>query len=164
MLRRIQSTMAAIRTKLKNDEVIRRLLCCDGEDALLLEGVPPIETMNKYITLRPVFEFENKEDWDQNSMINIYMTEATPFEEDKALTAIVQINVVCNQDVWDLVDDKSRPIELVNRIEKLVNGVKFTASNKLVLNTVTDLIINKKVFGYALLFEITDGSGEKDKF
>lgn len=164
MLRRIQSTMAAIRTKLKNDEVIRKLLCCDGNNALLLQEAPSIEEVNKYITLRPVFEFENKEDWKQNSIINIYMTEASPSEEEKTLMAVIQINVVCNQDVWDLVDDKSRPIELVNRIEKLVNGTKFTVSNKLVLNTVTDLIINKKVFGYALLFEIIDGSGEKDKF
>lgn len=166
MLRRIQSSMAAMRTKLFNDDVIRKLLCYDGNDALLLSEAPSEKEYekNKYITLRPVFEFENKEEHNQNSIINIYMTEATPFEQEKAIGGVVQVNVVCNQDVWDLVDDKSRPIELVNRIEKLLNNCKFTVSNKLSLSTVTDLIINKKIFGYAMLFEITDGIGQKDKF
>jgi hypothetical protein len=155
--------MAAIRTRLKEDGTLRKLLCYDGNDALLLKEVPEIDDVSKHITLRPVFEFENKEEWDQNSMINIYMTEATPFDDAKVVSGVVQINVVCNQDVWDLVDDKCRPIEIADSIIRLVDQKKFTVSNKLVFNTITDLIINKKVFGYALLFEITDGSGEKDK-
>ena len=46
----------------------------------------------------------------------------------------------------------------------MVDKAKFSASNKLELATITDLIISKKMFGYALLFDLVDGSGEIDKF
>lgn len=163
MFKRIESTMAAIKTKLLADDTIKKLLFNDTENAL--KGtVPESKDVDKYITLKPVFEFENKQNYDQNSMINIYMTQAAPSDEDKSVTAAIQVNVVCNTDVWNLEGNKIRPLQLASRIEELVNNAKFTASNKLVLSTVTDLIINKKMVGYALIFEITDGSGTINKF
>lgn len=166
ILTRIASTMAAIRARLLNDEVIKKLLFYDGNDALLIDEDISLNEfdIDKYITLRPIFEFENKENYDQNSMINIYMTQAMPEEETKNIDCVIQINIVCNQDVWGLANDKIRPIEIVNAIERLVNNQKFTASNRMVLNTITDLIISKKMFGYAMLFDLTDGSGEIENF
>ena len=163
MLTRIESTLAAIRTKLYNDETIRKLLFHDSNNALQMLA-PQEAEVKDYITLKPVFEFENKEDYTQNSIINIYMTQTDPLEDVVGVDSTVQINVVCNVDIWELIDNKIRPIQLVNRIIKLINGCKFTASNKLVLTTITDLIINKKMVGYAILFEITDGSGTNEKF
>lgn len=163
MLERIESTMAAMRNKLANDQIITKLLTYDGNDALYVKE-QHVENIEEYITLRPIFEFENKENYDQNSIINIYMTQASPYEDIVKIDGMLQVNVVCNLDVWELVDNKIRPLQIANRIIALVNNQKFTASNKIILNTITDLIISKKMVGYALLFEITDGSEEKDKF
>ena len=163
MLEKIETTMAAIRTKLLQDNKIKQLLYFDSNDALQC-FVPEDAKLEKYITLRPIYEFENKEDYDQNSMINIYMTQASPYEDIVKVDGILQVNVICNVDIWELVDNKIRPLQIADRIITLVNNHKFTASNKLVLNTVTDLIVSKSMVGYALLFEITDGSGETDKF
>lgn len=163
MLKRIESTLAAIKTKLSADKIIKQLLVHDGNDALEVQ-LPEGINLDKYITLKPVFEFENKEDYNQNSIVNIYMTEAQPNDGVKAVDATIQINVICNESVWELIDNKIRPLRIANRIIELVNETKFTASNKMVLNGLTELIINKKMYGYALLFELTDGSGEIDKF
>ena len=162
MLERIESTMAAIRTRLSRDSLINKLLTYDGKDVLEAE-VPFIkpEEMDKYITLRPIFEFENKKNYDQNSIINIYSTEFTPLDDVSACVGVLQINVVCNLDVWELDNNKIRPLQLAQRIVDLVNNKKFTISNKIVLSNISDLIISKKMVGYALLFELTDGSGEK---
>ena len=163
MLSRVESTLAAIKTKLLNDEIIRKLLFHDSNNALNM--LPPYEKeTEKYITLKPIFEFENKEEYNQNSIVNVYVTEIIPTDEEVSFTGILQINVACNIDIWDLLDNKIRPLQICNRIIKLLNNKKFTVSNKLTLSNMTDLIINKKMIGYALLFEITDGSGEKDNF
>jgi hypothetical protein len=135
----------------------------DANNALDIEA-PAQNLVSKYITLRPIYEFENKEDYNQNSMINLYITQASPLEDAVGVESILQINVVCNVDNWELLDDKIRPMQIANRIIKLLNNKKFTASNKLVFNGLADLIISKTMCGYALLFEITDGSGEKQKF
>lgn len=163
MLSRIESSLAAIKTRLLEDEDIRKLLFYDSNDALVNEA-PKKESVKEYITLRPIYQFENKENYNQNSMINIYMTQATPGDDLPIVDSILQINVVCNIDNWELVNDKIRPIQIANKIIKLVNNRKFTTSNKLVFSTLTDLIISKTVCGYALLFELTDGSGEQQKF
>lgn len=163
MLTRVESTLAAIKTRLLNDETLRKLLFHDSNNALNMLA-PHIKETEKYITLKPIFEFENKEEYNQNSIINIYVTEIIPTDEEVSLTGILQINVACNIDIWDLIDNKIRPLQICNRIIKLLNNKKFTISNKLILSNMTDLIINKKMIGYALLFEITDGSGENNNF
>jgi len=163
MLEKIEETLAGIKNKLLADELIRKLLFNDSNNALnMLAPLPQL--VEDYITLKPVFDFENKEEYAKNSVINIYTTQIIPGDETKKLDGVIQINVVCNEDKWELVDLKIRPIQICNRIIKLVNNHKFAASNKLVFDTMTDLIISKKLFGYALLFEVTDGSGKIDKF
>ena len=163
MLERIQTTMSAIKTRLLNDKSIRQLIFYDSNDALNIDA-PSIKDTAEYITLRPIFEFENKENFEKNSMINIYTTQCVPVEDSKAIIAVLQVNVVCNLDIWELVDDKIRPMQIADRVINLVDGHKFTVFNILEFNTMTDLIISKKMVGYALLFSITDGSGEIDKF
>jgi len=163
MLERVESTMAAIKNRLLEDELIKKLLFHDSNNAINMP--PPLKKqVEDYITLRPIFNFENKEDYSKNSVINIYTTQVLPGDEEKKIDGVIQINVVCNEEVWELVDSKIRPIQICNRIIELINNCKFTVSNKIVFNTMTDLIISKTLFGYALLFEITDGSGKIDKF
>lgn len=163
MLSKIELTMAAIRTKLLEDETMRKLLFHDSNNALNMLA-PSKVSVEQYITLKPVLEFENKNEYNQNSMINIYLTDINPIDDVKACSGVLQVNVVCNTGVWELLDNKIRPLQLSNRIIKLIHGCKFNVSNKLVLATISDLIINKKMIGYALLFDITDGSGNNDNF
>lgn len=163
MLERVESTIAAIKTKLLDNEDLRKLLFHDSNNALNMLA-PTVLELRDYITSKPIFEFENKEEYNKNSVINIYVTEIIPTDESASFTGVLQVNVVCNLDVWELVDNKIRPLQISNKIIKMLNNTKFTVSNKLVLSNMTDLIINKKMVGYALLFEITDGSGENDNF
>lgn len=164
MLQRIQLSLAAIRNRLLQDEMIRKLLFHDSNNALNMTA-PNSREVEKYITLRPIYDFENKSEYDQNSAISVFMTEASPIEgENVALQSIVQINVVSNLDTWDLVDMKIRPIELCDKIIALLDGVKFNVSHKLEWTHMTDLVINKNISGYALLFMVLDGSGETNNY
>lgn len=163
MLERVETTLAAIKNCLLNDDVVRKLVYNDSNNALNME-TPDIDKANKYITLRPIYQFENMADFSQNSMINIYFTDGSPQEEEVGIEGIIQINVVVNIDKWELVDNKIRPIHLANRIIKLLNDKKFTISNSLSLENINQLIISKQLVGYALLFNVIDGSGDLDKY
>ena len=163
MLERVEQTLAGIKNKLLGNEEIRKLLFHDSNNALNMTA-PTKQEVDDYITLKPIFDFENKEGYAHNSVINIYTTQIIPDTEIKKISGVIQINVVCNEEKWELIESKIRPIQLCNQIIKLINGCKFAASNKLEFDTMTDLIISKTLFGYALLFSLTDGSGEKEKF
>ena len=163
MLERVETTLAAIKNCLLNDDVVRKLVYNDSNNALNME-TPDIDKVNKYITLRPIYQFENMADFSQNSMINVYFTDGSLQEEEVSIEGIIQINVVVNIDKWELVDNKIRPIHLANRIIKLLNDKKFTTSNSLSLENINQLIISKQLVGYALLFNVIDGSGDLDKY
>lgn len=163
MLEKIETSLAAIKNCLLNDEKIRKLVYNDSNNALNLE-TPDRDKVNKYITLRPIYQFENMQDFTQNTMVNIYLTSGDTLDEEVGISGIIQISIVVNIDKWELLDNKIRPISLADRIIKLVNNKKFTMSNSLSLQSIDQLIISKQLVGYALLFDIVDGSGDLDKF
>lgn len=163
MLEKIETSLAAIKNCLLNDEKICKLVYNDSNNALNLE-TPDRDKVSKYITLRPIYQFENMQDFTQNTMVNIYLTSGDTLDEEVGISGIIQISIVVNIDKWELLDNKIRPISLADRIIKLVNNKKFTMSNSLSLQSIDQLIISKQLVGYALLFDIVDGSGDLDKF
>lgn len=161
MFQRVSSTLAEIRSKLLNNTNIRKLLYNDSNNALNMD-IPSIDNVEKYITLYPIYDFEHKQDYEQNSMINIVLDNADV--EDNELGGILRINIATNIDKWDLVGNKIRPLELANEIYKTLYGVKFSISNLLDFNTIQELIINKSLVGYALLYDFVDGNGTINNF
>ena len=163
MLRRIQSTLAEIKATLLNNGIIRQLLCNDSNNCLNME-TPTVKSAEKYITLRPVYQFENTDDYAQNGMINIVLSDGEPNDDYNMFDGIVQVNVVYNVDKWELIDNKIRTLELANKVIELLNNKKFSVSNKLEFTNLQQLILSKQLVGYALLFVINDGNSNLEKF
>lgn len=164
MLTRLEKLSREVRNKIISDKQVRQLIFNDSNDPLNAE-VPNIAEVKKYITLRPIYSFENTKDYDQNTMINIYLTNAEQSGiEDQMIYGTLQINVVCNLDKWELIDDSCRPLLISNRIIDIVDQVKFSASEQLSWSSLQELIVNKQLVGYALLFGIGDGSGELNNY
>ena len=60
MLERVEQTLAGIKNKLLGNEEIRKLLFHDSNNALNMSA-PTKQEVDDYITLKPIFDFENKE-------------------------------------------------------------------------------------------------------
>lgn len=163
MFERIDSTIRAIRRQLLNDEELRKLLYNDSNNALDIDA-PSIKDVEKYITNHPIYEFENKEDYTQHGMINIFMSNSEPDDEQVSVSAVIRINVVYNCDKWTLKDGSCRVLKMLDRIIALIDNKKLNVSNPVEYNTSDELILSKQLTGYALLFYITDGSAELENF
>lgn len=163
MLKRIQSTLAEIKATLLNNGVIRQLLCNDNNNCLNME-TPTVKSAEKYITLRPIFQFENTDDYAQQGMINIFLVDGQPDDDVNMFSGVVQVNVVYNVDKWELIDNKIRTLELANKVIELLNNKKFSVSHKIELTNLQQLILSKQLVGYALLFAIDDGNSNLEKF
>ena len=163
MLKQIQSTLAGIKTVLLKDTIVRKLLCNDSNNCLNMDA-PDEKSAEKYITLKPVFQFENIDDYTQQGMINIFLSDGQPDDEINIFSGVLQINVVYNTDKWELIDNKIRTLELADKVINLLNNKKFSTSNKLKFDNLQQLILSKQLVGYALLFTINDGNSELEKF
>lgn len=163
MFERVQTTIKAMRTRLLYDECVRKLLFYDNNMALELD-TPEAKDVAKYITTYPIYEFENKEDYTQHGMVNIFMTDSDPNDEDNSIMAVIRVNVVYNTEKWELVDGSCRPLMIADRIIELLNNTKLSVSNPVEYDNTQELIISKKLVGYTLLFNLTDGSSDLENF
>ena len=165
MYRNIQKTLFAIRSVLLNSEIVKKLLYNDSNAALDMPA-PKSEDVKDYITLQPIYEFGNDSNkkYEQNGMVNIVLEQNQPNEEDNSLIGIIRINVVFNVDKWELINDKIRPIELSNKIIELLDNKKFSISNPLSFSSMQPLILTKQLTGYALLFDMIDGSSNLENY
>ena len=163
MLEQIQSTLAGVKTALLKDDIVRKLLCNDSNNCLNMD-TPDEKSAKKYITLRPIFQFENTDDYSQNGMINVFLSDGEPDDTENIFHGVMQVNIVYNTDKWELIDNKIRTLELANKVIKLLNNKKFSVSNKLVFDSMQQLVLSKQLVGYALLFAIEDGNSNLEKF
>lgn len=159
MFERIEKLPFEVKRLLLNNETIRKLLGNDSNNALNMDA-PSTKVINHYITTYPVFEFENKEDYTQHGMINVYITTIESDHEFEANYAVLRINIVYNVDKWELINNKIRTLSISDEVVKELNGVKFSVSNTLEFDSLNELILNKQLVGYALLFKIIDGNDE----
>ena len=96
MLELVQKTLYEIRNTLKQDEVLRKLLYNDSNNALQMVSPDPAQ-IEKYITIYPIYEFQNKHDLAQNALINVLFNNGTA-GEDVQLDGVLQVNIVVNVD------------------------------------------------------------------
>lgn len=156
MFERCEKTLFEIRAKLLNSEKIRKLLYNDSPYALSLQA-PTVEQVDKYVVTNPVFDMVETPGFDQNTIIQIELD--TVEDNETSIDGILRINIVCNSAVWTLDENCIRPIQITDEIIRLIDNVKFSVADKLYFAQLVPLIINKKMTGYTLMFNISDGNG-----
>lgn len=163
MLDNIQSALFEIKRVLLGDEEIRKLLYNDSNDALNLD-TPSTEDVDDYISLYPIYEFNTEAGYNHNCGISINVSVIDPTDEVVQMIASLTINVVVNTNKWILTGNKIRPLAIADRIIELLENKKFSASSTLSFDGMTNLIMTKRISGYALSFTMTDGTANIEKF
>ena len=159
MFERVEQMLQDARQLLLNDVVVRKLLYHDSTNALNMADVDQ-SAVEKYITNYPIYQFENKADYTQNAMVNVFLADTGLDDEQITLQGVLRINIVVNVDKWELVGGRCRPLALADRIIMLLNNENLGLSNPITFDSFQELLVSKKLVGYALLFNIADGVTE----
>lgn len=159
MFERVEQMLQDARQLLLNDVVVRKLLYHDSNNALNMADVDQ-SAVEKYITNYPIYQFENKADYTQNAMVNVFLADTGLDNEQITLQGVLRINIVVNVDKWELVGGRCRPLALADRIIMLLNNENLGLSNPITFDSFQELLVSKKLVGYALLFNIADGVTE----
>ena len=159
MFERVEQMLQDARQLLLNDVVVRKLLYHDSNNALNMADVDQ-SAVEKYITNYPIYQFENKADYTQNAMVNVFLADTGLDDEQITLQGVLRINIVVNVDKWELVGGRCRPVALADRIIMLLNNENLGLSNPITFDSFQELLVSKKLVGYALLFNIADGVTE----
>jgi hypothetical protein len=137
---------------IKDEESLSALLTGENQ-TVILKAMTSLKSIGKLT-----------EDYKQQGMINIFMADSDPSDEDSSISAMIRVNIVYNTDKWELIDGDCRTLALADRVIASLDKKKLTVSNPVEYVNTQELIISKQLVGYALLFDIVDGNSELENF
>lgn len=163
MLDNLQTAIYEIKHQIKINSDIRKLLYYDTRDALLRSEVSILD-IDPYIFLSPVFEINSTPPYDKTTFISIHLAKGETDDEENLLNSVLRINILTRNDLWEINNQKIRPLEIANLIIKELDNRKVAISNKLFFVSVESSILDKNTTGYILLFGLVEGGGLEDEF
>jgi hypothetical protein len=159
---RFQTALYQIKQLLLSELKIRQLLVNDDYSPYIA-GAVTIEAAKNYIFLAPVFN-TNIEPYNKNTFITIIL-EKDDFDEDSVSHDVaVTINCFSQTVLWEIDNQKIRPLELASLITKKLNGQKLSTSHKIDYINFDSVVLNENIQGFSLGFFLRDGAGLEDKF
>lgn len=150
-LHRVNSSLKTIKTQILLNEDIRKMLYYDD---VVNNLVPTIEIMKDYVFLQPVINVDTIEPFNKKNYITITIPEGN--KQSNKMHYTVRIIVMCDKTSWQLNTD-IRPLLISQEIINILDGYKLDMSNQLSFSSIVETVTSKDVYGYSLLFNITDG-------
>lgn len=160
----IQNTLFEIKTKIREDENIRKLLIYDTPNALTLQA-PTREQADPKIRVTAVFDI-TEPPYNHNTFVTIVATKIQSDEDEQIFNSIVRINIITQAQLWELGHKKIRPLEIANIIVTMLDNFKTEsgASHKLFFKNADLIVLDGNINGYGLIFHLLEGSGLDDDF
>lgn len=162
MFDNVQKAIFEIRSAIESDQDIRKMLFIDSKNALEQQA-PTILEIENHITVSAVFDI-TEPPFDKNTIMTIVLHKAIYDSESTLLNGMIKINILTRSDLWELNNNKIRPLEISNNIVKLLDNRKVSASHKLYFNNIEIAILNENVSGYSVIFYLEEGSGLSEQF
>lgn len=159
----IQRSIFEIRNLIENIAEVRKLVYYDGVNALE-QDAPTIEQTKPYFIMSPVFDV-TKPPFDKNTLISISLNRANNNEQDNVIArSLVKITILTRSELWEIKNNKIRPLEISDLIIETLNNKKVSSSHKILFSSLELAILNENVNGYVLTFLLDEGSGLDGQF
>ena len=148
---------------------LKRLLAVNASDCLIDKTNPAyIDKVNKlsikkllddeYIRISP--KIERKENEEVKSYIRINFDNFTESSNPEYRDCIVEIDVLCHTDYWELENYQLRPIKIVGYIDAILNKAKLSGIGTLNFFGCTEVTLSNDLSGYCLMYQATHGSDD----
>lgn len=149
---------------------LKRLLLINTKDCLLDRTNPAyLEKIKKtsvadlrkegYIKTSPKLKMgENQE---VKSYILITFDNFTPNDgNDYFRDCIIEIDIICHTDYWDLEGFSVRPLKIAGYIDGILNKTKMSGIGKLNFLSCNEIVLNENLSGYCLMYSATHGNDD----
>jgi len=149
---------------------LKRLLLINTKDCLLDKTNPTYlkkikETsvadlrQKQYIKTSPKLAMGENEE--VKSYILITFDNFTPNREnDFYRDCIIEIDIICHTDYWDLEGFAVRPIKIAGYIDGILNESKLSGIGTLNFLSCNEIVLNQNLSGYCLMYSATHGNDD----
>lgn len=149
---------------------LKRLLLINTKDCLLDKTNPTYlkkikETsvadlrQKQYIKTSPKLALGENEE--VKSYILITFDNFTPNRENEFYRdCIIEIDIICHTDYWDLEGFAVRPIKIAGYIDGILNESKLSGIGTLNFLSCNEIVLNQNLSGYCLMYSATHGNDD----
>lgn len=151
-------------------DLLKRLLVINNKDCLdtgnaayadIIASTDLADLIEQgYIKTAPRLEFGEHEEI--KSYIIIEFNNFMPNSNNPQFRdSVIDFNIICNTDSWDLGDFQIRPIKIMGYIDGLLNGAKLTGIGTLEFMGANEVVLDQNISGYLLRYAAIHGSDDK---
>ena len=94
------------------------------------------------------------------SYIRISFDHFTPSKNLEFRDCIVEIDILCHPEYWDLGNFRQRPIKIAGYIDGILNKNKLSGIGTLNFAGCNELVLDENLSGYCLMYTATHGSDD----
>lgn len=158
----MEKDMNLIVNKMFKNERLKRLLYYTDKNALNRPNLTEdqaLELINNNIKIVPKMYVDG-------SVLNyiiINFDKFTPSENPEFRDNVIEFDIVCHFDQWQLQDFALRPYKIAAEIDSMFNNTHLTGIGTLQFIGATQIVLTDEFAGVCLLYEATHG-GEDKKF
>lgn len=150
-------------------DMLKRLLLINTKDCLY-DMTNPVyqkkiaetsvqEMLDKgYIRQTPKILFGENEE--VKSYIRISYDNFTPAGSSEFRNCIVEIDIICHPEYWDLGNYRMRPLKIAGYIDGILNNCKLTGLGTLNFLGMNEIILDENLCGYCLMYSAVHGSDD----
>lgn len=111
-----------------------------------------------YIRLEPkILMGENEE---VKSYIRLSFDHFTPSKNEYYKDCIIEIDILCHPEYWDIGNFRLRPIKIAGYIDGILNKNKLSGIGVLNFAGMNELILDENLSGYCLMYTTTHGNDD----
>lgn len=150
-------------------DLLKRLLVINTKDCLndmtnpkyleILKNTSVQDLHDKgYLRFSPKIELGENEE--VKSYIRISYDHFTPSKNPQFRDCIVEIDIICHPEYWDLGNYRQRPIKIAGYIDGILNNNKLSGIGTLQFAGCNEIILDENLAGYCLMYMAVHGSDD----
>ena len=150
-------------------DLLKRLLVNNTKDCLndmtnpkyleILKNTSVQDLHDKgYLRFSPKIELGENEE--VKSYIRISYDHFTPSKNPQFRDCIVEIDIICHPEYWDLGNYRQRPIKIAGYIDGILNNNKLSGIGTLQFAGCNEIILDENLAGYCLMYMAVHGSDD----
>ena len=150
-------------------DMLKRLLIINTPDCLDDITNPKYIEKIKYTSIQDLHEqgylrFGPKiamgENQEVRSYVRISFDHFTPSKNPHFRDCMVEIDILCHPDYWDLGNFRQRPLKIAGYIDGILNNTKLSGIGTLQFLGCNELLLDQELAGYCLMYSAVHGSDD----